>query len=819
MQTAEAQSVETTAFEPVGPDQNGNEPSPKLTPPLNSEPPDGDNPKPQKPRRKKGRWWFWFLAGMVVGAGSSGYVVHRSWQELEALVPENVDSVLIYTRPGTMTVKAADGTVIEEVGPVSHDKVKIWEVPDVISEAFVSSEDRRFYDHFGVDTQGIARAAYVNFRAGEIVEGGSSITQQVARIVFLNQEMTAMRKMKEMRLATKLEEQFTKDQILESYLNLVYLGSGAYGVTDAAWVYFGKTLDDLTLPEAAMIAGLAPAPSIYSPFVSRQKTIVRRNQVLQRMWEDGFISEPALKQAIATPLETNRQIPKRLLRRYPYFSDYIQAELDRYLTPEQLEKGGVVVETTINPQWQEWAEATLAEGIEKYGRYQGFKQAAIVSIDPRNGQIKTMVGGLDFENNQYNRVTQAQRQPGSTFKTFVYTAAIASGMSPSDTYVDSEFVIGDYKPKNYSGTFSNQPLSLTKALTQSVNTVALRVMLDVGWDPVINLAQQMGIRSEMQPTYSLALGSWEVNLLEITSAYGTLANKGVHQPNYGISRIIDRDGNIIYQAEAKPRQAVDANSAAIMTSMLTDVVSSGTGSNANIGRPVAGKTGTSDKARDLWFIGYIPQMVTGVWLGNDDNRPTWGASSTAARLWGNLMGQITDSLAVENFPAMPNLSNRVGSIEAQPVKNAPKKVTGNKKKKTNSGNSNNSETNTTDSGGNQSSPTPTDRDNATRTAPPRRSPEPTYDYTKKSDTVPPFIPAETRTPAASPAPSTAPTPAAPAPTPSTAAPAPASAPPANPAPPKAVQPAPAPARAPAPAPPANVDIPAPPAAQKREPSE
>jgi penicillin-binding protein 1A len=636
----------------------------------------------------------------------------------------------------------------------------------------------------------------------------------VARIVFLNQEMTAMRKLKEMRLATKLEEQFTKDQILESYLNLVYLGSGAYGVTDAAWVYFGKTLEELTLPEAAMIAGLAPAPSIYSPFVSRQKAIVRRNQVLQRMWEDGFISEPALKQAIASPLETNRQVPKRLLRRYPYFSDYIQAELDRYLTPEQLEKGGVVVETTINPQWQEWAEATLAEGIEKYGSYQGFKQAAIVSIDPRNGQIKTMVGGLDFENNQYNRVTQAQRQPGSTFKTFVYTAAIASGMAPSATYVDKEFAIGDYKPKNYSGSFSNQSMTLTEALTKSINTIALNVMIDVGWDPIINIAQQMGIRSEMQPTYSLALGAWEVNLLEITSAYGTLANKGTHQPNYGISRIVDRDGKVIYQSEAKPRRAVDPDSAAIMTSMLANVVSSGTGRNANIGRPVAGKTGTSDAARDLWFIGYVPQLVTGIWLGNDDNKPTWGSSTTAALLWGNLMKQITASLIVEEFPPLPNLSNRVGSIEAQPLKDAPKKVkpgdSSSPDKKKTSGESA-GESGSDNSSSDSDSPSDGDRSVPSRSAPQRRSPEPTYDYTKRTNTVPPFVPLETTPPAANPTPSSAP-PANSAP-PQVAQPTPSSAPPANPAPPKPAPPAPAPTPA------NNVDIPAPPAVQKKEPSE
>ncbi|MBV5257735.1 PBP1A family penicillin-binding protein [Synechococcus moorigangaii CMS01] len=726
---------------------------------------------------KKRRWWPWVLAGIVLGAGSGGIVVHRGWQELEALVPEDVEELLIYTRPGTLTIQAADGSVIEEVGPVSHERVKIWEIPETVTEAFVASEDRRFYDHFGVDLQGVARAAYVNFRAGEIVEGGSSITQQVARIVFLNQEMTLTRKAKEMRLATKLEERFSKEQILESYLNLVYLGSGAYGVADAAWVYFGKDLEELTLSETAMIAGLAPAPSLYSPFVNLQAATVRRDQVLQRMWEDGLISEVDYRAAIASPLTTNRQTPKRLLRKYPYFADYVKTELSRYLTPEQLANGSFVIETTLNPQWQEWAEAVVEEGINNYGRYQRFQQAAMVSIDPRNGQIKTMVGGLDFENNQYNRVTQAQRQPGSTFKTFVYAAAIASGMSPNDAYVDKPFVVDGYRPKNYSDTFSNQAVSLTEALTKSINTIALSLMLDVGWDPVIGLAQRMGITSEMKPTYSLALGSWEVNLLELTSAYGTLANRGAHQPVYGISRILDRNGKVIYQANQKPVQAIDADSAAIVTSMLTNVVRNGTGSQANIGRPVAGKTGTSDQARDLWFIGYIPQLVTGVWLGNDDNRPTWGASSTAARLWGNLMRQVADSMAVEEFPKLPNLSNRVGSIAAEPIRGGSKDVKAiapEPKTASTAEAGDEAEDATADS----TAPETTDSSpaNSTKAVVDNEAtpPAPAFDFSDPADTVPPLAPLPSNNP-----PSTGPT------------------------------------SAPAPAP-ANVDVPAPPVTQKKD---
>ncbi|WP_232315013.1 transglycosylase domain-containing protein [Picosynechococcus sp. PCC 7003] len=756
---------------------------------------------PQKPKRssKRRRWRLWLLAGLVLGVGSGGVLMYRGWQELEALVPENVDEILIYTRPGTLTIQAADGSVIEEVGPVSHDRVKIWAVPTTLTEAFIASEDRRFYEHFGVDLQGVARAAYMNFRVGRVVEGGSSITQQVARIVFLNQDMTLARKVKEMRLATKLEEQFSKEQILESYLNLVYLGSGAYGVSDAAWVYFGKSLDELTLGETAMLAGLAPAPSLYSPFVNLQAATVRRDQVLERMWEEGYISQTEYEAAIATPIETNRQTPQRLLRKYPYFADYVKAELKQYLSPEQLEMGSFVIETTLNPQWQEWSEAAVAKGITNYGRYQRFEQAAMVSIDPRSGQIKTMVGGLDFENNQYNRVTQAQRQPGSTFKMFVYAAAIASGMSPSTAYVDQEFSIDGYRPKNASGTFSNQAIPLTTALTQSVNTVALNLMLDVGWDPVISLAHRMGIESEMQPTYSLALGAWEVNLLELTSAYGTLANRGVHQPVYGISRILDRNGKVIYQAKQKPIQAIDPDSAAIMTYMLRNVVSSGTGSQANIGRPVAGKTGTTDRSRDLWFIGYIPQMVTGVWLGNDDNKPTWGASSTAARLWGDAMRQIAASMAVEDFPPLPNLNNRVGSIAAEPIQGGAKKtkaIATESSKKPTAASGNTTSQASSPSTENRKQPTSTTTATGTTTTNTATTETitkkavanndkiqptaPAFDFSNPGDTVPPLAPLPSNN-----------RPAAPTATP--------------PSPPAAPRPA-----------PTNVEVPAPPVIQKKE---
>ena len=613
---------------------------------------------------KRYRYRFW----VGVGISSSAIALGLGWWHLESSLPDSVDEILTYARKDTLTIQAADGSVLQEIGPVSHEQLKSWEIPENLLQAFIASEDRRFYEHHGVDYLGIIRAALSNVQAGDVVEGGSTITQQLSRLVFLDQERSLWRKLKEMRLAQEIDNKFEKKQILERYLNLVYLGSGAYGVADASWVYFDKPVDKLSLPEAAMIAGLAPAPSIYSPFENPEAAKKRRNLVLQSMAEDGVITAAQAEAAIASPLNTKRGKLKRLERQAPYFTEYIQEQLPQYVSPEALKKGGLTVETTLHYDWQKAAEETIEQTIQRYGTYQRFKQAALVAIDPRNGQIKAMVGGDDFYKNPYNRVTQAQRQPGSTFKTFVYTTAIAAGFSPYKSYLDADYVIDGYHPKNYSNTYRGW-VTIRDALISSLNIVAVRTLVDVGWEPVIEIAQKMGIESKLKQGYSLALGASEVSLLELTSAYGTLANQGVHSPVYAISRILDQKGNVIYQHKFASSQAVDQESAAIITWMLQGVVTSGTGRAAQIGRPVAGKTGTSDQSRDLWFVGYIPQLVTGVWLGNDDNKPTWGASSTAAAGWHQFMLEVVADLPVEKFSDRPSkLDGRKGTIQAKPIK-------------------------------------------------------------------------------------------------------------------------------------------------------
>lgn len=622
----------------------------------------------EHPLHKHPKFWLWL--GMGVGMSSSAIAFGWLTYSLEGGLPRTVDNILNYAPEGTITIKGSDGVVIQEIGPVTHEKLKIWQIPEVVLQAFIASEDRRFEEHKGVDLQGIARAAFSNLQAGEVREGGSTITQQLARIVFLNQERSFGRKFKEMRLAQKIEQNFDKNQIMERYLNLVYLGSGAYGIGDAAWVYFSKPADELTLAEAATLAGIVPAPSVYSPLENPEKAKERRDIVLKRMEEQGLITTEEADEAIAADLETKPSQPKRLERKAPYFTDYIQQQLPKYVSSDTLKKGGITVETTLNTRWQEAADDAIETAIKSYGRWQNFKQAALVAIDPRNGQIKAMIGGNDFEKNQFNRVTQAKRQPGSTFKPFVYATAIAAGFSPYRSFLDAQYVVDGYKPENYGDHYSGGYVSMSNALASSLNVVAVQILVDVGWNPIIKVAHKMGIESELQPTYSLALGASEVNLLELTSAYGTFANQGIPQKPYGINRILDSKGKVLYQAKFKPEpEALDQESTAIMTWMLQGVVDSGTGTPAQIGRPVAGKTGTSDKARDLWFVGYIPQLVAGVWLGNDDNQPTWGASSTSAATWRQFMLPVVKGMTIESFPSRPrNLEGRKGTLKAEPIK-------------------------------------------------------------------------------------------------------------------------------------------------------
>lgn len=606
------------------------------------------------------------IVGGVVLFGSA-FALHRAAVAIDQQLPDPAE-LTTFARPETLTIRASDGTILHQLGPATRQRLPLDKMPKQLVQAFVASEDRRFYDHDGVDLQAIGRAVVRNFTSRDVVEGGSTLTQQLARMVYLNQDQSFGRKFKEALIAQKLERNISKQQLLEQYLNLVFLGSNAYGVTDAAWVYFSKSPDQLTLSEMATIAGLPPAPSLYSPLVDLGKARERRDVVLDKMVVAGYITEAEAEAAKAEKIAVKPSTPKNFQSQSPYFTYYVQQQLPKYVSPDVLKAGGITVETTLNAKWQKAAEKAIKSAIEVDGNAEGFKQAALIAIDPRSGEIRSMVGGYDFyKESQFNRATQAQRQPGSTFKPFVYATGIAAGFSPARSYLDERFTVDGYQPKNYSNKYSGW-MSISTALTNSVNVVAVKTLIDVGFDPVIKMAQRMGIRSKLNPTYSLALGAYEVNLLEITSAYGSLAAQGNAIEPHAIRRVLDRKGKVLYDADFKPKRAIDPGSAALTTAMMRGVVSDGTGRAAQLDRPVAGKTGTSEQARDLWFIGFVPQLVTGVWLGNDDNAPTWGTSGTAAYTWHEFMNEAVKGMAVQKFPTPPeDTPDRKGSIKAKPV--------------------------------------------------------------------------------------------------------------------------------------------------------
>ena len=606
---------------------------------------------------------FWAGSGLTLGLlGLVG-----AWVFVDRSVSQYAPAdALSYVRPGTITIKGLNGSILLQTGNATRETLKTWQMPDKLKKAFVAIEDRRFYEHDGVDYKGVTRALVQNVTSKNLVEGASSINQQLARMVYLNQERSFWRKLREVRLAQKLTQGLTKDRILERYLNLVYLGEGTYGVADSAWVYFSKTVDQLTLAEMATLAAMPPAPNKYSPFVNPRFAQQRRNLVLDRMVDAKFITAAEAKTAKAQALTPKRSPLKREEQAARYFTKYIEQELPQRVSAAAIKQGGLIVETTLNPEWQTKAEEIVNSTVKN--NRGSFGQAAMVSIDPRTGGIRSMVGGTDFETYQFNRVTQAKRQPGSTFKPIVYATAIAGGISPNKSYLDAPFDVDGYKPKNAGKNFKGY-ITMHDALINSVNIIAIKILIDTGWQPVIDNAKKMGIESKLEPFYSLALGGLEVNLLELTSAYTTFAARGVHSPVHGITRVINHKGEILYQNKPQLTKVFEPGTNAIMTWMMRGVVNEGTATSAQIGRPVAGKTGTTDKERDLWFIGFVPQLVTGVWLGNDNNQPTGNASSTAAYAWSRFMTTAVKDFPPQDFPPRPdNLSGRKPELKLDPIR-------------------------------------------------------------------------------------------------------------------------------------------------------
>ncbi|HEY1798419.1 MAG TPA: PBP1A family penicillin-binding protein [Stellaceae bacterium] len=573
----------------------------------------------------------------IIGAGALGYY---------ALTLPDTGQLTVAERRPSVTIIAADGSTIASMGDLFGEPLRLNQMAPDLPKAVIATEDRRFYSHFGVDPIGMLRAAVSDFHAGHIVQGGSTITQQLAKIAFLTPERSFTRKIRETLMALWLERRFTKNQILEIYLNRVYLGAGTYGVDAAAHRYFGKSARNLNLFECAVIAGLLKAPTRFSPARDKDKAEARAAQVLDNMVEAGYITRP---QASAAEKDGPAATARAAERPGPhYFADWIADQVRDFAGTGDRD---LVVTTTFDPRLQAAAEAAVDDTIVRYGAKDVVSQGALVALSP-DGAVRAMVGGRNYGDSQFNRATQAERQPGSSFKPFVYLAGLEAGLRPEDHFIDEPIRIGNWQPRDYGNRYLGDT-TMAEALAQSINTVAVQVAQRAGIQNVIAVANRLGITSRLTPDASIALGTDDVNLLELVSAYAPFANGGTGIMPYGISQIRDTGGHVLYRrAGGGPRQVVSAENVALMNQMLAGVVDHGTGRAARLNRPVAGKTGTTQDYRDAWFIGYTANLVAGVWFGNDDNTPmrrvTGGTLPAAA--WRSFMLAATSKLPAQPLP-------------------------------------------------------------------------------------------------------------------------------------------------------------------------
>lgn len=550
------------------------------------------------------------------------------------------------------TFCASDGEVIKTFAAYTYSNVELKEVPEDLVKALIATEDKNFYKHPGYDMLGLARSMVANVLAGHVVQGASTITQQLSRILFLSNEKTFTRKIKELQVAAQIEKTISKDKILEMYLNNVYLGSGAYGVKGAAKIYFNKNLNQLTLPEMALIAGLPQAPSVYSPYNNKKLAEQRRNQVLLRMYKMRYIDKKTYEEAKKAPIVLSSMPIMYATNKAPYFCDYVMKDLQKLgFSEDEIVNGGFRVITTLNYKAQVTANEAIIRNLNAWGLNRDKNQAAVFSFSPIDGRILVYAGGKDYTKSQYDRVTQSARPSGSAFKPFIYTAAIEKGFSPNDMIDDLPFKAGDWTPKNYGNKYRG-PIPMYTALMVSSNVCTARLMEMVGVRPVIQLARVMGITTPIPYDYTISLGSNSVKLFEMTRAYGVFANGGYKVEPYAIERVESSRGTILYEAKkARTSKVLNINTAATMTAIMKTVITNGTGRAANIGKPAAGKTGTTDDSRDAYFIGFTPDVVTGVWVGNDDNSQMGGVTggTIPAKIWKDVMTVATEPYGNVDF--------------------------------------------------------------------------------------------------------------------------------------------------------------------------
>ncbi|WP_202913026.1 transglycosylase domain-containing protein [Acuticoccus sediminis] len=577
-------------------------------------------------------------------------------------------------RPPNVAILAEDGQLIANRGDTGGRAVKLEDLPKYVPQAVVAIEDRRYYSHPGIDPIGLTRAMATNLTSGRLEQGGSTLTQQLAKNMFLTPSRTIERKIQEMLFAVWLEMKYSKDEILGMYLNRVYLGAGATGIDGAAHRYFDKPAEELTLSEAAMIAGLLKAPTYYAPTNDLERSRTRAGLVLDAMHDVGFINDTDYEYAKAHPASVAK--PK-VATSGGYVADWVAEVLPDFAGSVSQD---IVVETTVNLELQELAQSALQGILDKDGAAKGVSQGAVVMLDG-SGAVKALVGGRKYGDSQYNRAVSAKRQPGSSFKPFVYLAALEHGLTPNSMRIDQPTRIGNWEPQNYSRKYRG-PVSLQTALAHSINTVAAQLAAEVGPKTVVSVAHRMGIESPLEPNASIALGTSEVTLLELTTAFVPFSNGGIGVIPHVVRRIRTADGQLLYERRGGgPGQVVDLRNVGMMNQMLHAVVANGTGHNSQIdGWQTAGKTGTSQDWRDAWFVGYSAFFTAGVWFGNDDNSPTKRATggSLPAELWKTLMNKVQEGMVPADLPGMDQVPQVVETAPenyevqyGQPVANAP----------------------------------------------------------------------------------------------------------------------------------------------------
>ena len=605
--------------------------------------------RPRARRRSRGRRGPWApirllywgvvaaLWAVILGVGATVWVASH-------LPP--IQSLEIPKRPASIQILGIDGHLLARRGDMAGDELSLREMPPYLPKAFIAIEDRRFYSHYGVDPVGLVRAAFANVMHRGVSQGGSTITQQLAKNLFLTQERTLTRKLQEVVLALWLEHKLGKAQILELYLNRVYFGAGAYGVEAAAQRYFGKSARHVTLSEAALLAGLVKSPSRLSPTKNFNAAERRAQVVLAAMADAKLVNERAAKVAMAQPPRILKPSAGGSIN---YVADWVMDAVNDLIGHVDQD---LVVATTIDPALQAAAEKALVDELTQKGDKFDVEQGALVAMTP-DGAVRAMVGGKNYAESQFNRAVAAKRQPGSSFKPFVYLTALEHGLTPDSVREDRPIALKNWKPENYGRQYYG-PVTLTQALSQSLNTVSVRLTLEMGPATVAKTAYRLGIASRLDPNPSLALGTSEVSLIELVSAYAPFANGGSAIATHVIERVRSASGKTLY-TRAAPNfgRIIDARYVGMMNTMMHETVATGTAHSAQLpGWQAAGKTGTSQEFRDAWFIGYTGHMVTGVWLGNDDSSPTRKATGGGlpVEIWSRVMRVAHQGVPVTPLP-------------------------------------------------------------------------------------------------------------------------------------------------------------------------